>query len=250
MNQALEIDSVSKSFGGLRAVDEVSLTVDAGDAMGVIGPNGAGKTTLFNLISGILRPDSGSIRLEGRTISGLKPQEISRLGVARTFQTPRPFGRMSVLENVMVGLLFGRRRSMSVGVARRRSSEVLDLVSLEHKSGTLAVALTLSEQRRLELARALATDPKVLILDEVMAGLTRPESIEMVSIIKLAKQEGRLTLLVTEHLTRAIVELCNRLTVMNRGVILAEGAPPEVLRKEGVVYAYMGVRTRGNSLPS
>ncbi len=243
MGHLLDVDQVNKSFGGLVAVNDMSLFVGQGDTLGLIGPNGSGKTTLFNLITGIYKPDSGSIRFEGDVISGLKPHRISGLGVARTFQIVRPFPRMSVVENVMAAALFGSRPS-STRVARERALELLAYTSLNGKAQAPAGTLTLAEQRRLELARALATNPKLLMLDEVMAGLSLPEIASVVQLLQKIRQDQGTTMIITEHVMRAIVQLCNRIVVMNQGQRLAEGTPSEVMRESSVIAAFMGERKR------
>jgi len=237
----LDVDHVNKSFGGLVAVRNLSLFVDRGDILGLIGPNGAGKTTLFNLITGVYRPDSGSVSFEGRRITGLKPHRITKSGIARTFQIVRPFPRMSVVENVMAAAIFGSE-SYSGRLAREKALELLSYVSLKEKAQASAGSLTLSEQRRLELARALATGPQLLMLDEVMAGLTYPETQTMISLLQRIRKDQGTTLVVTEHVMRAIVQLCNRIVVMNQGEKLAEGTPAEVTQDRSVIAAYMGER--------
>lgn len=241
MVHLLEVDHVTKSFGGLVAVREMSLSVDGGDILGLIGPNGAGKTTLFNLITGIYKPDSGSIAFKGRRISGMRPHRITRSGIARTFQIVRPFPRMNVVENVMAAAIFGDGSS-SGGAAKDRAMDILGLMSLDGKAHSRAGSLALHEQRRLELAKALATRPKLLMLDEVMAGLTLPEMQAMVSLLKRIHDEQDTSMVITEHVMRAIVQLCNRILVMNQGEKLFEGTPAEVVQDRSVIAAYMGER--------
>jgi len=232
LDALLELDGVTKSFGGLVAVRNLSFSIGEGEILGLIGPNGAGKTTVFNLISGVYRPEAGSIRFDGKVISGLKPHEVSSLGVARTFQTVRPFARMSARENAP-------RR------ATQKALEMLESVSLLDKAEVRAGRLTLAEQRRLELARALATSPKLLMLDEVVAGLNHSEMNAMVDLLRRIQPERRMALIVIEHVMKAIVRLCNRIVVMNGGEKLVEGSPSEVMRDERVVAAYMGRRGNG-----
>jgi branched-chain amino acid transport system ATP-binding protein len=239
MGHLLDVSQVNKSFGGLVAVNDMSMFVEQGDMLGLVGPNGSGKTTLFNLITGIYKPDSGSISFDGDRISGLKPHKVSGLGIARTFQIVRPFPRMSVVENVMAAALFGNRSSSMHG-ARERALELLDYTSLSEKSQARAGSLTLAEQRRLELARALATNPKLLMLDEVMAGLSHTEIAGVVQLLQKIRQDQGTTMIITEHVMRAIVQLCNRMVVMNQGQRLAEGTPSEVMRESSVIKAYMG----------
>jgi len=245
LDALLELDGVTKSFGGLVAVRNLSFSIGEGEILGLIGPNGAGKTTVFNLISGVYRPEAGSIRFDGKVISGLKPHEVSSLGVARTFQTVRPFARMSARENVMTGLLFGRGGINAPRRATQKALEMLESVSLLDKAEVRAGRLTLAEQRRLELARALATSPKLLMLDEVVAGLNHPEMNAMVDLLRRIQPERRMALIVIEHVMKAIVRLCNRIVVMNGGEKLVEGSPSEVMRDERVVAAYMGRRGNG-----
>ncbi len=229
----------------------VSFSLAEGDVLGLIGPNGAGKTTVFNLISGVYRPESGRIRFDGKVISGLKPHEVSSLGVARTFQIVRPFARMSARENVVTGLLFGRHGGITPRQATQNALEILGLVSLQDKAEARAGQLTLAEQRRLELARALASFPKLLMLDEVMAGLNHSDMSAMVDLLKRIKPERGISLIVVEHVMKVIVKLCNRIVVMNEGEKLVEGTPSEVMREESVIAAYMGRRGReGESAPS
>jgi branched-chain amino acid transport system ATP-binding protein len=237
----LDVENVSKSFGGLVAIRNLSLFVDRGDILGLIGPNGAGKTTLFNLITGVYKPDSGSVSFEGRSITGVKTHRIAKFGIARTFQIVRPFSRMSVIENVMAAAIFGSMSS-SGHTARQKALELLSYVALEDKAQARAGSLTLAEQRRLELARALATGPRLLMLDEVMAGLTYPEMQVMISLLQRIHKEQDTTLVITEHVMRAIMQLCRRIVVMNQGEKLAEGTPAEVTQDRGVIAAFMGER--------
>lgn len=241
MVRLLDVDHVSKSFGGLVAVRDMSLHVDSEDILGLIGPNGAGKTTLFNLVTGVYRPDSGYISFRGQRISGLKPHRIARSGIARTFQIVRPFARMTVMENVMAAAMFGDG-SGSGGPVKDRAKQVLSQMSLADKADSRAGSLTLPEQRRLELARALATRPQLLMLDEVMAGLTYPEIQGMVTLLNKIRDEEGTTMVVVEHVMRAIVQLCNRILVMNQGEKLLEGTPSEVMQDRNVIAAYMGER--------
>ena len=243
MGHLLDVDQVNKSFGGLVAVNDMSMFVAQGDMLGLIGPNGSGKTTLFNLITGIYKLDAGSISFEGDVISGLKPHRVSRLGIARTFQIARPFPRMTVFENVMAAALFGNKSSSMRG-ARERALELLAYTALSGKTLAPAGSLTLAEQRRLELARALATSPKLLMLDEVMAGLSHPEIESVVQLLQKIRRDQGITMIITEHVMRAIVQLCNRIVVMNQGQRLAEGTPSEVMRESSVIAAYMGEKKR------
>ena len=241
MVHLLDVDHVSKSFGGLLAVKDLSLYVDSGDTLGLIGPNGAGKTTLFNIITGVYRPDTGSVSFRGEKITSLRTHRIAKLGIARTFQIVRPFPRMSVLENVMAAAIFGNGDSSGRDV-RDKAMGLISEMSLEKKADAKAGLLTLSEQRRLELARALATGPQLLMLDEVMAGLTQTEIQGMIDLLQRIRKGMGMTFVITEHVMRAIVQMCNRIVVMNQGEKLAEGTPDEVMKDKGVVAAYMGGR--------
>jgi branched-chain amino acid transport system ATP-binding protein len=235
----LDVDHVSKSFGGLVAVRKMSFHVEGGEVLGLIGPNGAGKTTLFNLIAGVYKPDTGSITFDGRRISGLRPHSIAKIGIARTFQIARPFPRMSVIENVTAAAIFGNG-TPSGTEAREKAMGILSQMFLEGKAEVMAGSLTLPEQRRLELAKALATEPQLLMLDEVMAGLTNVELQGMIALLQRIRKESESTLVITEHVMRAITQLCSRIVVMNQGEKLAEGTPDEVMKDPGVIAAYMG----------
>ncbi len=232
----LEVEGVTKSFRGLRALQDVTFTVQSGEILGIIGPNGAGKTTLFNVISGICQPSAGSVRLKGRVLTGLAPSEVCRRGVARTFQIVRPFGALSVLDNVVIGAL---ARTESLAAARRRSREVIDFVGLGHRESMPAGALTLQDRKLLEFARALATAPDLLLLDEVMAGLNQREQERVAGTIRQIRDQG-ITLLVIEHVIRVVMGLADRLLVLDHGTSMAEGRPEIVARDARVVSAYLG----------
>jgi branched-chain amino acid transport system ATP-binding protein len=238
MSTLLHVSRVSKNFSGLRAVADVTFSVPQGAIFAVIGPNGAGKTTLFNVIAGVFRPDGGSITFEGANISGETPDQVCRRGIARTFQLVRPFPALTVEQNVMTGALLRRRDLRS---ALRRAHEVLWKLELFDKRAQLASALTLPDRKRMEVARALATDPKLLLLDEVMAGLRPTETDRMVEILKRINRESGLTVLLIEHVMRAVMSIASRVLVLHHGAAIAEGPPSEVVRDPAVVHSYLGV---------
>ncbi len=235
MSALLTVDGVSKRFRGLVAVDSVSCEVVSGEIFAVIGPNGAGKTTLFNTIAGVYRPESGSIAFEGARIDGLAPDAVTRRGIARTFQIVRPFPTLSVEDNVMVGALL----RADVDAARKRAHEVLRQLDLFDKRAQAAASLTLPDRKRLEVARALATDPKLLLLDEVMAGLRPTETDRMVAILRELNRTG-LTILLIEHVMRAVMALAHRVLVLHHGAQIALGVPEAVVREPAVVQSYLG----------
>src|SRR5258707_11596192 len=237
MTALLSLDRVSKRFRGLVAVDAVSFDVPEGVIFAVIGPNGAGKTTLFNMIAGAMAPDEGSIAFAGEPISGLTPDAVCRRGVARTFQLVRPFPALSVEDNVIVGALLHHR---DVGAARERALAVLRRLELFDKRSQIASTLTLPDRKRLEVARALATEPKLLLLDEVMAGLRPAETDRMVAILTKLNSETGVTILLIEHVMRAVMALAQRLLVLHHGAAIAEGAPDAVVREPAVVESYLG----------
>jgi branched-chain amino acid transport system ATP-binding protein len=238
MSALLSIDAVSKRFRGLLAVDNVSFRVAQGSIFAVIGPNGAGKTTLFNIIAGMSAPDRGSIAFAGGRIDGLTPDEICRRGIGRTFQLVRPFPALSVEDNVAIGAMLHRH---DPALARRRAHEVLKQLDLFGKRLQPASALTLPDRKRLEVARALATDPKLLLLDEVMAGLRPAETDRMVSVLTALNREAGLTIVLIEHVMRAVMALAARVLVLHHGAAIAEGAPEAVVREPAVVQSYLGV---------
>jgi branched-chain amino acid transport system ATP-binding protein len=237
MSTCLDVEGVSKRFRGLLAVDNVSFGVPQGSIFGIIGPNGAGKTTLFNMIAGVLVPSHGSIAFAGERIHGLTPDQVCRRGIARTFQLVRPFPALTVEDNVIVGALLHRS---DVNLARRRAHEVLWQLDLFGKRHQPASALTLPDRKRLEVARALATDPKLLLLDEVMAGLRPAETDRMVAILARLNRETGLTILLIEHVMRAVMALAARVLVLHHGAAIAEGTPAVVVSEPAVVQSYLG----------
>ena len=232
----LEVDGVSKRFGGVQALTRVSVAVAAAEIVGLIGPNGAGKTTLFAVISGFERPDEGTVTLDGRACMGLPPYETCRLGLARTFQLVQPFGDLSVLDNVMVGAL---NRTRSVADARARAREVLSLTRLEPYAARAAHGLPIGLRKRLELARALATRPRLLLLDEVMAGLNPTEVADTVAVVRAIRETG-VAVLVIEHVMAAVMDLSDRIAVLHHGEMIATGTPETITHDAGVIDAYLG----------
>jgi len=235
----LRLESVSKSFGGLRAVAAVDLTVQAGEILGLIGPNGAGKTTLFNLITGVFRPTTGRIAFGGVDVTTLPPPRRCALGIARTFQLVRPFQNLSVLDNVAVGRLYGHEQAPSRRQAEIEALAILELIGLADRPSILAKSLTLVDRKRLELARALATRPKLLLIDELLAGLNPSEVNVAMELIRGIRDSG-ITLVMVEHLVQAVFGLSDRVVVMNAGQKIAECTPAAVAVDQGVVDAYLG----------
>lgn len=232
----LVVERLNKSFGGLVAVQDFDMTVEKGEIVGLIGPNGAGKTTLFNLIACFYAPDSGKILFQERSLMGMRPYRVCALGIARTFQVTKPFVNNTVLENVMVGA-FSRTRSAKE--ARRRAWEILEVVEFSDRQDVLGHELTTADHKRLELARALATEPKLLLLDEVMAGLNPTEKVHLVDLLRKIRNQ-RITLVVVEHDMKAVMALCERIILMHQGRKLVEGTPQEVASDRQAIAAYLG----------
>ena len=240
MSALLSVRGLGKRFGGLTALDGVSFDVGAGQIVGVMGANGAGKTTLFSLIAGNARPSAGEIEFDGMPIVGLRPDQICRLGVARTFQIVKPFPALTVLENLRTGAMFGRAQLRRVADADAASRRVLEDVGLEAAADRPASTLTLAGQTRLEIARGVATGAQLLLLDEVMAGLTPTEVAQMLATLRGLQQSRGLTLLVIEHVMRALMELCGRIVVLHHGELIAEGSPGEIGNNAKVLSVYFG----------
>ena len=232
----LEVYDLRKDFGGLRAVADLSFQLQQGEILGLIGPNGAGKTTAFNLITGFIPPSSGRVLLEGRNIVGLKPYAVVKKGIARTFQIVKPFRNLSVLENVTLAAFLHEPRRAK---AEAKAMATLERVALAGKSAANAADLTLSEQKRLEIARALATDPKILFLDEPMGGLNPTEVEAACALVQRIREDG-ITIILVEHHMKAIMQISDRVVVLNYGVKIADGTPQEVVRNRDVIAAYLG----------
>jgi branched-chain amino acid transport system ATP-binding protein len=239
MTLILQIRKVGCRFGGVRALHDIDLTVQRGEVVGIMGANGAGKTTLFALISGNLRPSAGEIRLRGASIVGLSPDEICRRGIGRTFQTARPFAGLTVLDNVATAARFGVGR-LDERAARERGLALLERVGLSARQHDAAADLTLSGQKRLEVARAVATGAKLLLLDEVLAGLTPAEVGQMLEVILGLKAEHDLTVLIIEHVMRALMRISDRILVLHHGEMIAHGTPSEIANDQRVLDCYLG----------
>ena len=232
----LECKGVCKNFGGLKAVYQISFNLGKGEILGIIGPNGAGKTTLFNTITGFYKPDDGEIRFEGENLIDCKPHQICQKGMVRTFQIVKPFLQLTVLDNVVIAAL---NRTKNVQEAIAKALQTIEFVGLKDKADSLATGLTLPDRKRLELARALATEPKLLLLDEVMAGLTPTEVDALIQLLRELSERG-ITILLIEHVMRGVMALSNRVIVLNYGEKIAEGIPEEIVKNRQVIEAYLG----------
>ncbi len=243
----LEVEQVAKDFGGVRALDGVDLALEPRQVVGLIGPNGAGKTTLFNVISGVFPPTAGRVRFRGEDLAGLRPDQVCRRGIARTFQIVQPFARMTVAENVATAYLFGRRAGPR-GVGRRaavaRARDLLAYGKLHDVANRPASTLTLSQRKRLEMVRALAAEPELLLLDEVLAGLNPQETDEISAIIQQVRRQLGLAILLIEHNLRAVMALSETMVVLNYGTVIARGSPDVIAADEAVIRAYLGESRR------
>jgi branched-chain amino acid transport system ATP-binding protein len=238
----LEVEDVSKAFGGVLAINRVSFDLSQGEVLGLIGPNGAGKSTLFNIITGIFKPDAGKIRFNHRDITGIAPYRICQSGIARTFQLVKPFSRLTPMENVMVGRAYGGKPARSIKQARMESAQILTLTGLGNKRVSTAGMLSLVDRKRLEIARALATKPQLLLLDEMMAGLNPTELDDAIRLIKAIRDSG-ISLIVVEHVMKVIMGISDRIIVLKVGEKIADGTPLEVTSNRQVIEAYLGERS-------
>jgi branched-chain amino acid transport system ATP-binding protein len=232
----LEVKGITKRFGGLVAVNDLSLSLDKGQILGLIGPNGAGKTTAFNMISGFYKPDEGDIQFDGKRINGLRPDQVCKLGLSRTFQVVKPFPQLSVRDNVMVGAY---NRTNSRRESRQKAEEIIDFLGMSDISEMTAGSLSVAYRKRLEIAKALATDPKIILLDEAMAGLRPTETDHMIDLVRQVSKQG-IALLLVEHVMRVIMSLAERIVVIHHGEKIAEGEPQEIVQDKAVIDAYLG----------
>lgn len=235
----LMVKNLSKSFGGVKAISDLDVFVNEGEVVGLIGPNGSGKTTLFNLICGVFKSDTGEITFEGTEITGFKPHRVCQSGICRTFQLTKPFDEMTVLENVLVGRLYGGDPLKSTKSAEKDCKKIIESVGLQEKIKSMAGTLGIIDRKKMEIARALATKPKLLLLDEVMCGLTTTEMKDALKLLRTINESG-ITLIVVEHVMNVILDISTRLIVLNYGKKIAEGPPKEVVRERAVIEAYLG----------
>jgi branched-chain amino acid transport system ATP-binding protein len=233
-------EKITKRFGGLVAVSRLDFEIREGEVMGLIGPNGSGKTTLFNVISGLYKPEEGTLTFRGKRIEGRKPYEVSKMGIGRTFQIVKPLLNMTVLENIAIGSLYGREGARDMASALKKSEEILHFTGLERRKDMLAENLQLADRKRLEIARAMATRPEILLLDEVFAGLNETEINEAIRLVKGIRQKYQMTLFIIEHVLKAIMKTCDRVMVIHFGQKIAEGTPVEVTQNQAVIEAYLG----------
>jgi len=240
--EVLKIVNVTKRFGGLIALNSVNSVVHKGEIVGLIGPNGAGKTTLFNVVTGFLKPDSGEVFFKGWKISGWTPQKICKIGVARTFQIPKPFMDLTVLDNVAVAVMFGRKHTSNIKEARKEARELLKFVGLLNKQEMLPSGLTAADLRKLEICKGLATNPELLLLDEVFAGLNPTEVMEMLELVGKINKSLNITIFMIEHVMKAVMSIAQRIYVLHYGEVIAEGSPIEIAKDEKVIDAYLGGR--------
>jgi branched-chain amino acid transport system ATP-binding protein len=232
----LEVQGITKRFGGLVAVNSLSMNLDAGHIAAVIGPNGAGKTTAFNVIAGFYKPNEGKVIFDGKDITNLRPDQVCKLGLARTFQVVRPFRGISVLDNVMIGAY---NRTNSDKVAREKAYEILKFMEMEKISNQMASGLPIAGRKRLEIARALATDPKLILLDETMAGLRPIETDEIIEVVRNISKQG-IAILLVEHVMKVVMSLAENIVVIHHGVRIAEGVPSDIVKNKFVIEAYLG----------
>lgn len=235
----LEVNGLCKSFGGLVAIKDLDISVSKGEIVGFIGPNGSGKTTFFNVLSGFYKPEKGTIVFDGKNIAGLKPYRICQLGVSRTFQLTRSFDQMTTLQNAMIGRMYGSQPIYSMRQAMEECEGILEFVDLGKKASTYASNLGIVQRKKVEIARALATKPKLLLLDEMMSGLTPAEMQEALRLVKAIADSG-ITLIVVEHVIKAILDISSKLIVINYGEKIAEGDPQDVIKNRKVIDAYLG----------